>query len=144
MICGIVKQLEWQEPKERTAGCWLTRTCLGVYRVGYADGWFAVLEDGLGWECPNEPRFRDARQAAQAACQAHFEAQIIAALKPTTASSETCRQALEEAAGICDRLEAEAMETARRVIGAPSCGGWLARANCAAGAARDIPVLKGE
>jgi len=75
-----VRKLEW---KEGGFGDFTAETIAGTYEVGFDDGWWAQLRDGMGWEWVPEqdPRSYHGPYAAQAAAQADYEQRILSALE---------------------------------------------------------------
>ena len=75
-----VKALEWKQGRH---GEWSAKSVLGLYEVGFDDGWWAQLEGGVvwDWQPENDPRSYCGPEAGMLACKADYEARILAALE---------------------------------------------------------------
>ena len=73
-----VKPLVWKE----YPSLWRAETALGVYSVGFEDGWWAQLEgvEFWDWQPEEDPRSYSGPEAGMLACKADYEARICAAL----------------------------------------------------------------
>lgn len=76
-----VKPLEWRAANH---GVYFAKTVVGIYSVGFDDGWWAGLSGNPRWDWTPEqdPRSFSGPLVAQAACQAHFEHRILSTLFP--------------------------------------------------------------
>lgn len=96
---AVVKALIWNEPATMNNGCWTADCILGTFSVSFDDGWYACLEDGARWEWEpeNDPRSYEGPLAAQAACQAHLETNVLSALTsaPAPAVTEPAEKAVD-------------------------------------------------
>lgn len=77
-----VKALHWDEAVNiETHEAWRADTVVGMYEVGFSDGWYATLDDWKWeWEPENDPRTYAGPGAAQSACQEHYAQLIRSAL----------------------------------------------------------------
>lgn len=75
-----VKPLDWKDG--RNCEC-SAETVVGLYEVGFDDGWWAQLEGGAtwDWEPDRDPRSYEGPDAAKAAAQADYERRILSALQ---------------------------------------------------------------
>jgi hypothetical protein len=83
-MSGTVKPLVWDEPGRLNNNCWVAKTIIGDYCVACEGGWwYAVMDEGFRhweWEPEMDARSYTGPSAAQAACQADYEARILSAI----------------------------------------------------------------
>lgn len=86
-----VKPLEWVDG--RNCEC-SAETVVGMYEVGFDDGWWAQLEGGVtwDWEPDQDPRSYEGPGAAKAAAQADFDRRILSALEDTLTAAQEADQ----------------------------------------------------
>jgi len=82
--------LEWTQANGDAHPEWRARSIVGEYTVGFDDGWYVQLEDGLKWEweAGEDPRAIEGPELPRRVCQAHYESTVLSAFDLSTEAAQ--------------------------------------------------------